>query len=170
MVALDEDGKPSHSIPSMAPATEPQVSVPYAFDLLMLCGRDVRLPPLEARRDQLREVIQHLPDAVWFSETFNVPPSQLIRAMRENQLEGIIAKRAGNPIPLLSTMRRLAKVESQSRQPAVTIRAPGSFLRVASFFEPTVAAMQCLGARVPDLNIRPNQVFRPSTQPRFRPS
>jgi ATP-dependent DNA ligase len=36
----------------------------YAFDLLMLDGKDVRLWPLDERREQLREIIAKLPDRI----------------------------------------------------------------------------------------------------------
>ena len=68
----------------------------YAFDVMMLRGRDVRAWPLEERRDELRQVIKGLPDIIRFSETFNVPLSGLEQAVRENELEGIVAKRAGS--------------------------------------------------------------------------
>jgi bifunctional non-homologous end joining protein LigD len=69
----------------------------YAFDLLMPQGKDVRLWPLEDRREQLREIISPLRDTIRFSETFNVPLSELIQAIREHQLEATVAKRAGSP-------------------------------------------------------------------------
>src|SRR6516165_11860673 len=69
----------------------------YAFDLLMLQGKDVRLWRLEDCREQLHEIIPTLPDTIRYSETFNVPVSELIRAVRKHQLEGIVAKRAGSP-------------------------------------------------------------------------
>jgi bifunctional non-homologous end joining protein LigD len=61
----------------------------------MLRGKDVRLWALEERREQLRGLVQHLPNAIRFSETFNVPLSELVRVVREHRLEGIVAKRAG---------------------------------------------------------------------------
>jgi ATP-dependent DNA ligase len=59
-------------------------------------GKDVRGWPLEERRQQLRDMVQHLPDTTRFSETFNVPLSELMQAVRKHQLEGIVAKRAGS--------------------------------------------------------------------------
>ena len=49
---------------------EASAIVLYAFDLLMLRGKDVLLWPLEDRREQLRDVVQPLPDTIRFSETF----------------------------------------------------------------------------------------------------
>jgi bifunctional non-homologous end joining protein LigD len=69
----------------------------YAFDLLMLRGKDVRLWPLEERREQLHDIARRLPDGIRYSETFAVPLSELIDAMRQHQLEGIVAKRIGSP-------------------------------------------------------------------------
>jgi bifunctional non-homologous end joining protein LigD len=65
----------------------------YAFDLLMWRGKDVRSWPLEERRQQLREVVQHVPDTIRFSQTFDVSISELMREVRRHQLEGIVAKR-----------------------------------------------------------------------------
>jgi DNA ligase D-like protein (predicted ligase) len=94
IVALDEDGKPSFNL--LQGFGSPQAIVLYAFDLLMLDGKDVRLWPLDERREQLREIIRPLPDTIRYSETFNVPLSELVQAIQRHQLEGIIAKRAGS--------------------------------------------------------------------------
>ena len=95
IVALDEHGKPSFNL-LQGFGGEASAIVLYAFDLLMWRGKDLRLWPLEDRREQLREIVPHLPDAIRFSETFNVPLSELMRAVRKHRLEGIIAKRAGS--------------------------------------------------------------------------
>ena len=68
----------------------------YAFDLLMLRGHDVRDWPLETRREQLHELISTLPEVILHSETFSVPLAELEFAVREDRLEGIVAKRAGS--------------------------------------------------------------------------
>jgi bifunctional non-homologous end joining protein LigD len=56
----------------------------------------VRLWPLDDRREQLRGIVATLPAAIRYSEPFNVPLSELTRAVRKHQLEGIVAKRAGS--------------------------------------------------------------------------
>lgn len=94
IVALDERGRPSFNL--LQGLGNPQAIVLYAFDLLMLRGKDVRLWPLDDRRDQLREIITALPDSVRYSETFNVTLPELMRAVKKHQLEGIVAKRAGS--------------------------------------------------------------------------
>ena len=94
IVALDENGKPSFNL--LQGFGTASAIVLYPFDLLMLRGKDVRIWPLDDRREQLREIISPLPDTIRYSETFNVPLSELMRAVREHRLEGIVTKRAGS--------------------------------------------------------------------------
>jgi len=89
IVALDEIGKPSFNL--LQGFGDTQAVVLYAFDLLMLQGNDVRLWPLDDRREQLREIIATLPDTIRYSEPFKVPLSELMKAVRKQQLEGIVA-------------------------------------------------------------------------------
>jgi bifunctional non-homologous end joining protein LigD len=95
VVALDEHGRPSFELLQGLGTGVPLV-VLYAFDLLMLRG-DVRLWPLEDRRDQLHEIVSTLPEVVRYSENFNVSLADLEQAVREHRLEGIVAKPAGSP-------------------------------------------------------------------------
>ena len=95
IVALDETGKPSFNL-LQGFGGRASAIVLYVFDLLMLQGSDMRLSPLEERREQLRQIIPHLPEAIRFSETFDVPLSELSCEVRQHQLEGIVAKRAGS--------------------------------------------------------------------------
>jgi bifunctional non-homologous end joining protein LigD len=94
IVALDADGKPSFAfLQGFAKGTAPIVF--YAFDLLILRGKDLRLSPLEERRS-LRKIVDGLPEIIRYSETFRVPAATLVRVVRENGLEGIVAKRVGS--------------------------------------------------------------------------
>jgi ATP-dependent DNA ligase len=95
VVALDENGRPSFNL--LQGFGDAQSIVLYAFDLLMLRGKDVRMRPLDDRREQLREIVTTLPGTIRYSETFNVPLNELMQAVRRHQLEGIVAKRAGSP-------------------------------------------------------------------------
>jgi bifunctional non-homologous end joining protein LigD len=72
IVALDENGKPSFNL--LQGFGSANAIVLYAVDLLMLRGKDARLWPLDDRREQLREIIPLLPDAIRYSETFNGAP------------------------------------------------------------------------------------------------
>ena len=94
IVALDENGRPSFNL--LQGLGDAHAIVLYAFDLLMLRGKDVRMWPLDDRREQLREIILPLPEPIRYSETFNVPLAELMPAVRKHQLEGIVAKRAGS--------------------------------------------------------------------------
>jgi bifunctional non-homologous end joining protein LigD len=91
IVALDEHHKPSFNL--LQGLGSPEEIVLYAFDLLMLDGRDVRPWPLDERREKLRQLINSLPATIRYSETFNVPLAELTSAVRKNHLEGIVAKR-----------------------------------------------------------------------------
>jgi bifunctional non-homologous end joining protein LigD len=95
IVALDERGKPSFNL--LQGFGDAHAIVLYAFDLLMLHGKDVRLSTLEDRRDQLCKLVPNLPDTIRYSEIFNVSPEELMRAVKKHQLEGIVAKRSGSP-------------------------------------------------------------------------
>jgi bifunctional non-homologous end joining protein LigD len=95
IVALDENGKPSFDLLQGFGRGAPPI-VFYAFDLLMLRGKDVRRWPLEERREQLHEILKQLPDAIRYSETFDVPLPDVMLAARQLPLEGIVAKRAGS--------------------------------------------------------------------------
>jgi bifunctional non-homologous end joining protein LigD len=72
IVALDENGRPSFNL--LQGFSNVQAIVVYAFDLLMVQGKDVRSCPLDDRWDQLREIVQQLPDTIRYSETFDGAP------------------------------------------------------------------------------------------------
>ena len=44
----------------------------------------------------LRKIVDHLPENIRYSEVSTVPAATLVRAVRENGLEGIVAKQAGS--------------------------------------------------------------------------
>ncbi len=50
---------------------------------------------MEERRKRLRKIVDRLPENIRYSETFAVLAATLARVVRENGLEGIVAKRAG---------------------------------------------------------------------------
>jgi len=66
----------------------------YAFDLLLLPGEDIRGLPPETRPKMLRTQLRpKFVEPVRASESFNASADQLIRAVRDCGLEGVIAKR-----------------------------------------------------------------------------
>ncbi len=93
IVALDEVGKPSFNLLQNYVCNEYSL-VFFAFDLPILAGEDLRGEPLEVRRKLLRtNLMPRLPEPIRFSETLRASPADLIQAVRDQGLEGVIAKR-----------------------------------------------------------------------------
>jgi DNA ligase D-like protein (predicted ligase) len=92
-VAFDSEGRPSFNVLQNHRSRETELQF-YAFDLLLLRGKDLTQQPLEKRRELLRtKVIPRLPDTIRYSETLQASPAELIEAVREQGFEGIVAKR-----------------------------------------------------------------------------
>jgi len=92
VVALDESGRPSFNALQNNSATA-QLCY-YVFDVLVLAGRNIMSEPLSARRELLRrEVLPRLTDPIREAPQFDASLPDLIRAVREQGLEGIVAKR-----------------------------------------------------------------------------
>jgi bifunctional non-homologous end joining protein LigD len=67
------------------------------FDLLMLAGAELTRERLAVRRDLLRtKLMPDLTEPIRLSQTLRASPAALIRAVREQGLEGVIAKRLGS--------------------------------------------------------------------------
>jgi ATP-dependent DNA ligase len=93
IVAFDADGRPSFNVLQNQLSDKPQLHL-YAFDLLILRGRDLTQEPLEKRRYLLRkEIMPLMPESIQFSETFEASVNEIVDAVREQGLEGIVAKR-----------------------------------------------------------------------------
>ena len=93
IVALDATGHPSFNLLQNY-ATREYCLVFYVFDLLILAGEDFKNEPLELRRKLLHtRVMSRLAGPIRFSETIPASAAELIRAVREQGLEGVIAKR-----------------------------------------------------------------------------
>lgn len=97
LVALDAAGRSSFQLLQQRSTrgARPPLHF-YAFDLLRLNGRSLLETPLEKRQATLAKLVGRGTDVVRLSPVFDVPPEQLLAAAREQQLEGIIAKRAGS--------------------------------------------------------------------------
>ena len=68
----------------------------YAFDVLVHRGRNVLRLPLESQRELLAEALRKVQSTVIQSTPFDVRPADLVRAAKELQFEGVIAKRKGS--------------------------------------------------------------------------
>jgi ATP-dependent DNA ligase len=92
IVALDDAGRPSFNLLQNS-ATQENGLVFYLFDLLILAGEDLRNQSLEVRRELLQSrVMSQLAEPIRFSETIEASATDLVRAVREQGLEGVIAK------------------------------------------------------------------------------
>jgi bifunctional non-homologous end joining protein LigD len=106
VVVLDADGrsdfqrlqlrfgvqKPSPKLLEQAPV------VYYVFDLLYLDGRDLRPVPLNQRKNLLREVL-HPNSRLRYSDHVTERGEDLFNAAVDQHLEGIVAKKIGDPYP-----------------------------------------------------------------------
>jgi bifunctional non-homologous end joining protein LigD len=92
VVALDDSGRPSFNTLQNYAAGHPIFY--YAFDLLILEGRDLRSKPLSERRELLRsEVLSKLDEPIRYSPTLDGSLTDLIESVRQQKFEGLIAKR-----------------------------------------------------------------------------
>jgi bifunctional non-homologous end joining protein LigD len=91
IVALDPDGRPNFNALQNWKPNKPLFF--YAFDILAYRGHDLTKLPLTGRRKTLEKAIADLQDPVRLSPIFDFPAQDVIRAAREQHLEGVLAKR-----------------------------------------------------------------------------
>jgi ATP-dependent DNA ligase len=93
VVALDEKGRPSFNALQNRSPREPLHF--FIFDLLILRGRDVMAEPLVKRRALIeKHVLPTLADPIRYSPILEASLSNLIRSVKEQGLEGLVAKRS----------------------------------------------------------------------------
>jgi bifunctional non-homologous end joining protein LigD len=93
IVALDEEGRPSfNTLQNYGSAGVPLHF--FIFDLLILQGRDVMAEPLVKRRELIeRHVLPKLADPIRYSPILEATLPDLIRSVKAQGLEGLVAKR-----------------------------------------------------------------------------
>jgi bifunctional non-homologous end joining protein LigD len=92
IVALDGSGRPSFSALQNGAASAPVVY--YAFDVMVLGGKDVMNEPLTVRRVLLAEqVLAKLDEPIRESPVLEASLSDLISSVKAHGLEGLVAKR-----------------------------------------------------------------------------
>jgi len=91
IVAVDKQGRPSFQALQHRGTHPEHTIVFYAFDLLNLNGRDMRAEPLEARRTELRGVIEK--SGLLLSIQLPGSTAEIVSTVRAMRLEGVIAKR-----------------------------------------------------------------------------
>lgn len=93
VVAFDESGRPSFNTLQNYGLSKVPVFY-FAFDLLIWAGRDLRSETLETRRELLRtKILTKLDDPIRYSAELTASLLDLIRSVREQGLEGLVAKR-----------------------------------------------------------------------------
>ena len=92
IVALDPEGKPSFNLLQNY-ASSPSPVFFYVFDLLMFSGKSTLEEPLYRRREQLERVLPKLQLPVRYLPGLEGSLADLTKAVREQGLEGLVAKR-----------------------------------------------------------------------------
>jgi bifunctional non-homologous end joining protein LigD len=95
IVAVDAEGRPSFQALQHRSAHPRHAIAFYAFDLLHLDGEDLTRAALETRRARLADVVRD--SGVLFSIELPGSPRQVIDAVTNLGLEGVIAKRRDSP-------------------------------------------------------------------------
>jgi len=93
VVATDADGQPSFQmLQNRGKLPSGYQLVYYVFDILFLDGKDLTRKPLAERRSVLPKILANT--RVLFSAPLEGPLNSILKAVRQHNLEGVIAKRA----------------------------------------------------------------------------
>jgi DNA ligase D-like protein (predicted ligase) len=93
IIALDQSGRPSfNALQNFGSSAVPIFY--YIFDLLVLKGQNLMSEPLSQRRDLLRRyIVRKVKDPIRECPELSASLGDVIRAVRAQDLEGIVAKR-----------------------------------------------------------------------------
>jgi bifunctional non-homologous end joining protein LigD len=92
IVAVDEEGRPNFNLLQNFRSAEANV-IYFAFDIMMLEGKDLTQHPLSKRRKILSSLVQRNRH-IEISESSNRPLPDMMTFVRSHGLEGVVAKRA----------------------------------------------------------------------------
>ena len=92
VVALDDSGRPDFNRLQNSQADAPRIHY-FVFDLLISKGRDLKTLPLSKLRREMGSVLRLPSPRIRISEQFDIPVADMLSAVRQQQLEGVIAKR-----------------------------------------------------------------------------
>ncbi|GFO62393.1 DNA ligase D [Geomonas paludis] len=90
----------------------------YVFDLLYLNGEDLRNQPLLARKERLRALLPDLPE-IRYSDHIIESGKEFFELARQNNLEGILAKRAASLYQSGKRSKEWLKIKVRFQQEAV---------------------------------------------------
>jgi bifunctional non-homologous end joining protein LigD len=91
VVALNDSGRPDFNSLQNSQADAQRIHY-FVFDLLILKGRDLTKLPLRMRREMMGRLSLHSP-RIRISEQFDICADDMLSAVRQQRLEGVIAKR-----------------------------------------------------------------------------
>jgi len=91
VVAIDESGRPNFNLLQNFRADASRIQY-YIFDLLCWKDRDLMRVPLMERRALLKSVVVILEKRIRIADYFEAAPKDLLSAVREQGLEGIVGK------------------------------------------------------------------------------
>jgi ATP-dependent DNA ligase len=92
VVALDDSGRPNFNLLAQFRSGASRIHY-FIFDLLVCNDRDLTKLPLSERRDLMKSVLGLRSPRVRIAEQFEVTASDMLAAVRQQQLEGVIGKR-----------------------------------------------------------------------------
>jgi bifunctional non-homologous end joining protein LigD len=122
IVVLDDTGLPDFNGLQLAIDNARSVDIQYfLFDIPFLDDLDLRQVPLASRRAVLSELLSRHPnDRVRFSEAFDAPPEQVLKAACDLGLEGLMLKRPDAPY-VSGRNEAWLKLKCQQRQEFVVV-------------------------------------------------
>ena len=92
VIVQDERGVSDFESLRFALYWQPHRLIFYAFDLLHLDGKDLRIEPLVQRRTALAELLASADAPLQFSEAFTGDAAAFFSACAKHQLEGMVSK------------------------------------------------------------------------------
>lgn len=92
VVALDDEGHPNFNLLQQFRRERKRIFY-FAFDFLVCEDRDLTGLPLVERRELLTTFLKSRSPHIRISEQFEVSASDIVAAVRQQQLEGVVAKR-----------------------------------------------------------------------------
>jgi len=114
LVAIDDDGRPDFHLLQNFRAEATRIHY-YIFDLLCCEDRDLTRLPLIERRVLLKSLVMIHETRIRISDYVEAGATELLAAVREQHLEGIIGKRKDKPLPARKTKWRVDQVSRESR-------------------------------------------------------
>ena len=92
VVAIDESGRPNFNLLQSFRTNAAHIHY-FNFDLLICNDRDLTKLPLSKRRELMKSVLKLRSPSLRIAEQFEVPANDMLAAVRQQQLEGVIGKR-----------------------------------------------------------------------------